>query len=105
MDTLTSVRSQKQRVVALEAACHRALQSDDFAGQVLVTSLAGYQPEPDADAAPVVVGLSNVVRIHADMLLGGLKRNESAEIRHQLLRDLCSALHNLRTALEAEELS
>ena len=99
LDALTSSASQKQRVLALEAACHRALQSDDFAGQALIAALGGHQPEPEAGASPVVVGLSNVVRVHANMLLDGLKRNDTAEVRHQLLREVCKALANLRNAI------
>jgi hypothetical protein len=102
VQTLTSEPGQKQRVVALEAACHRALQSDDLGSQALMAAVAGYQLELEPNPSPLVAGLSKVVQTHADMLLSGLKRNETAEVRHRLLRELCNALHDLRTALESE---
>src|ERR1044072_8159873 len=95
--------AQKQRVEALEAARHRALKagpSDERAEQALLAALAGYEASPDADARPVVVGLSNVVWMHSRALLDALKRDEDAYRRHARLHELCQALNSLREAID-----
>lgn len=96
------------QVELLEAACHRALNSeeDPATRDALVRAVAGYVVVPD-DRSPIerpyVRGLANMARVHAEHLAHRLKTETDDTAGRRSLRvaleQVCHSLADLHQAL------